>query len=166
MSDDRSTIHHRRPRSIAGDRKSKRNRSDVPQNIHVEWHKLVDNRCATKIAELLTTMLRRGHIRVEAVLLDDPLHKFPCKEPDVACANDGCFGPFRERFANRQEYKRARWRRSKRRSRAWKHLRALIAKKKDYGNSLEDTFRYINSYLIDADYELFFWFEDPSAAAF
>lgn len=165
VSDDRSTIHHRRPRSITGDRKSKRNRSEVPQNIHVEWHKLADNRCATKIAELLTTMLRRGHIQVRAILKDNPLHKHPCKDPHAVCINEGCFGPFMDRFPTRQEYKRARWRRSKRRARALGNLRRLIAQKKGYSFSLEDMFRYVNAYLLDADYTLVFWVEKPEAAA-
>lgn len=159
ISDDKSTIHHRRPRSIGGDCKNDSNRSKVPQNIHRAWHDMTDNRCARKIADMFCVLLRSGRVRVQAVLKETAIHPHPCRSANRPCVNLACLPPEPTSFATHERYKQYLWRRSKKRTRAWKRLRKLIAEIEGTDESLNAAFAYINKHLIDNDYVLVFWIE-------
>lgn len=130
--------HHRRPTSISGSQE-KRNRVDIPQDIHRAWHETFGNMCAEKIAKYMTELLKADGFEIWCFRNLEPLHPFRCP-PKASCALSCTFTiP------------------TKGHKEAWEKLQKLILEtSRGHATPMHAVIGYINRNLIDNDYRLHF----------
>jgi hypothetical protein len=137
--------HHRKPTSIKG-YDSPVNVKLIAHDIHMEWHTLVANKCAPKIAVLLAKPFEARRYRIECRRMPRTVHKLEC--PSVApCINTVA--------TKRNDYPQCaftEW--TSRHQRSLERLEELISKETGERPTPLRTIRYFNEHLLDPDYRL------------